>query len=76
MADRKTASHAHLIESDFLFARTVESQRTQTSLVVKVWVGEVEVSMKFPVIELYCHGVMSILIDSPYETRKVKAFFM
>lgn len=44
---------------------------TQASVVVQKWVGEVEVSMCLTVIELYCDGIVCILIDGPDNSCKI-----
>jgi hypothetical protein len=42
---------------------------TEASLVVQIWICEVEVSMILSIVEFNGDSVVSILVDSPYKAR-------
>ena len=50
------------------------SDHTQTSLVIQVGIGEMEVTMVFSIIKFDSHCVVSILVDCPYKSYKVQTY--
>lgn len=50
------------------------SQPTQTSPIVKVWIREVEITVKLAVVKFHCDGVMGFLVNRPDTTGQVQTF--
>lgn len=72
--DKKRACRAHLYRVRDWIPSSFMGSHTQASFIIKIWIGEVKVSMKFTVVEFHGDGVMGILIDSPDEPGQIEAW--
>lgn len=47
---------------------------TEASFVVEVWIREMKITMELPIVKVYSHGMMGVLINSPHETCQIQAW--